>query len=81
MIKLMVVGFSPIGTDASLGNRRRVWEKNCLVQLQGSEMSPGLPQDWWLDIKTDKINWRLDIKAYKIGYKNCVNRLALIPSC
>ena len=80
MIKLMVVGFSPIGTNASLGNRRRVGEKT-LVHLQGSEMSPGLPQDWWLDVKTGKINWRLDIKAYKIGYKNCVNRLALIPSC
>ena len=40
MIKLMVLGFCPIGADASPGRGRRIYEENCLAQLQGSKMSP-----------------------------------------
>lgn len=43
MIKLMVVGFCLIGTDATPGNGRRIYEKS-LTQLQGSEISPRLFQ-------------------------------------
>lgn len=62
MIKLMVVGFCLIGTDATPGNGRRIYES-----LLRSFKEVKSPQGY--------SNWQLDIKTCKAGCKNCVNGL------
>lgn len=52
MIKLMVVGFSPIGTNASLGNRRRVGEKTVSCTFREVKCLQGYPRigGWMLKL-------------------------------
>ena len=61
-----MVGFCPNGRATSPVNWCRVWEKDCLAQLKGSEMFPRLLHDRWLDIM-----------KCKVGCKMCANGLVV----